>query len=211
MCKWLLLRFSRNKSFPEILSSGEYKKCWFLKTQDSVFVFRNSICLRLDYRSSFLSSHIAPFKPSRQDWRASATTTTSKIDLSSDTSFWIFWPILSELHSLKKVTFWGKIHCQFRCLHTTLWRLICPGFPKKLASHNSMQNKDDKVGNKTANKQERQREKREQERKIEKDSQKRSKFWLLRMCEKQKSSLISQISWKPCLFSCKILFKPLLC
>ena len=74
-----------------------------------------------------------------------------------------------------------------------------------------MQNKDDKVGNKTANKQERQREKREQERKIEKDSQKRSKFWLLRMCEKQKSSLISQISWKPCLFSCKILFKPLLC
>ena len=43
-------------------------------------------------------------------------------------------------------------------------------------------------------KQERQREKREQERKIEIDSQKRSKFWLLRMCEKQKSSLISQIS-----------------
>ena len=159
----------RNTLFPEILSSGEYKKCWFLKTQDSVFMFRNSICLRLDYRSSFLSSHIAPFKPSRQDWRASATTTTSKIDLSSDTSFWIFWPILSELHSLKKVTFWGKIHCQFRCLHTTLWRLICP-FPKKLASYNSMQNKDDKVGNKTANKQERQREKREQERKIEIDS-----------------------------------------
>ena len=134
MCKWLLLRFSRNKSFPEILSSGEYKKCWFLKTQDSVFVFRDSICLRLDYRSSFLSSHIAPFKPSQQDWSASATTTTSKTDLSSNTSFWIFWPILSELHSLKKVTFWGKIHCQFRCLHTTLWRLICPRFPKKLAS-----------------------------------------------------------------------------
>ena len=41
---------------------------------------------------------------------------------------------------------------------------FCP-FPKKLASHNSMQKKDDKVGNKTANKQERQREKREQERK----------------------------------------------
>ena len=28
---------------------------------------------------------------------------------------------------------------------------MCP-FPKKLASHNSMQKKDDKVGNKTANK-----------------------------------------------------------
>ena len=54
-----------------------------------------------------------------------------------------------------------------------------------------MQNKDDKVGNKTANKQDRQRKKREQERKIEIDSQKRSKFWLLRMCEKQKSCLIT--------------------
>ena len=54
-----------------------------------------------------------------------------------------------------------------------------------------MQNKDDKVGNKTANKQERQREKREQERKIAIDSQKRSKFWLLHMREKQKSCLIT--------------------
>ena len=53
-----------------------------------------------------------------------------------------------------------------------------------------MQNKDDKVGNKTTNKQERQREKREQERKIEIDSQKRSKFGLLSMREKQKSCLI---------------------
>ena len=188
MCKWLLLCFPRNKSFPEILSSGEYKKCCFLKTQDSVFVFRNSICLRLDYRSSFLSSHIAPFKPSRQDWRASATTATSKIDLSSDTSFWIFWSILSELHSLKKVTFWGKIHCQFRCLHTTLWRLICL-FHKKLASHNSMQNKDDKVGNKTANKQERQRKKREQERKIEIDSQKKGPKFGFWACVKNKKAV----------------------
>ena len=52
-----------------------------------------------------------------------------------------------------------------------------------------MQNKDDNVGDKTANKQERQREKREQERKIAIDSQKRSKFWLLHMHEKQKSCL----------------------
>ena len=41
------------------------------------------------------------------------TTTTSKIDLSSDISFWIFWLILSELHLLKMVTFWGKTHCHF--------------------------------------------------------------------------------------------------
>jgi len=53
-----------------------------------------------------------------------------------------------------------------------------------------MQNKDDKVSNKTASKQERQRKKREQERKNEIDSQKRSKFWILCMREKQKSCLI---------------------
>ena len=47
-----------------------------------------------------------------------------------------------------------------------------------------MQKKDDKVGNKTVNKQERQSKKRERERKLETDSQK-SKFWLLRMREKQ--------------------------
>ena len=74
-----------------------------------------------------------------------------KIDLSSDTLFWIFWPILIELHSQNKVTFSVKIHCQCLCLPTTLWRLICP-FPNKLASHNSIQKKDDKVGNKAANK-----------------------------------------------------------
>ena len=54
-----------------------------------------------------------------------------------------------------------------------------------------MQKKDDKVGNNTANKQERQREKRERERKIEIDSQKRNKFLLLRMREKQISCLIT--------------------
>ena len=28
--------------------------------------------------------------------------------------------ILTELHLQKRVTFWGKINCQFRCLPTTL-------------------------------------------------------------------------------------------
>ena len=55
-----------------------------------------------------------------------------------------------------------------------------------------MQKKDDKVGNKTANKQERQRKKRERERKLETDSQK-SKFWLLRMREKQIKKLLNYI------------------
>ena len=59
MCEWSLLCFSRNKSFLEILLSGEYKKCWFLKTQDSVFAFWNSIRSRLEYCSGFVSSHNA--------------------------------------------------------------------------------------------------------------------------------------------------------
>ena len=37
---------------------------------------------------------------------------------------------------------------------------MCP-FPKKLASHNSMQKKDDKMGNKTANKEGKTESKRE--------------------------------------------------
>ena len=81
-------------------------------------------------------------------------------------------PVRVTLTKKGNINFWGEINCQFRCLHTTLWRLICP-FPKTLASQNSMQNKDDKVGNKTDNKQERQRKKREQERKIEIDSPKK--------------------------------------
>ena len=55
-----------------------------------------------------------------------------------------------------------------------------------MASHNSMQKKDDKVGNKTANKEERQRKKRERERKIEKDLTKNNN-WLVHMREKHKS------------------------
>ena len=55
-----------------------------------------------------------------------------------------------------------------------------------MASHNSMQKKDDKVGNKTANKEERQRKKREQETKIEKDLTKNNN-WLVHMREKQES------------------------
>ena len=75
-----------------------------------------------------------------------------------------------------------------------------------------MQNKDDNVGNKTANKQERQREKREQERKIAIDSQKRSKFWLLHMREKQKKLFnYVRLVEKQCLFPCKTLFYPFLC
>ena len=43
----------------KILSSGEYKKCLFLKTQISIFVFWNSICWSLKYSSVFISSRNA--------------------------------------------------------------------------------------------------------------------------------------------------------
>ena len=50
-----------------------------------------------------------------------------------------------------------------------------------------MQKKDDKVGNKTPNKEQKKESERERSKQIR---QKKSKFWLLRMCEKQKSCLI---------------------
>ena len=68
-----------------------------------------------------------------------------------------------------------KSTANFAAVYILLFEnLICP-FPKNLASHNSMQKKDYKVGNKIAYKEERQRKKRERERKMEIDSQKKSK------------------------------------
>ena len=51
-----------------------------------------------------------------------------------------------------------------------------------------MQKKDDKVNNKTAYKKDMQREKKESEKKIEMDSPKKSKFWFMRMPEKNKKA-----------------------
>ena len=64
-----------------------------------------------------------------------------------------------------------------------------------------MQKKDDKVRNKTTNK-EGKKEKRERERKLEIDSKRWSKFWLLRMREKQ----VRQVSLKICFFLAKLVF-----
>ena len=52
----------------------------------------------------------------------SATTAAAKIDLSSDTSFWILWPILKELNS-RKGNILGKDPPPISLLHTTLWKL----------------------------------------------------------------------------------------
>ena len=51
-----------------------------------------------------------------------------------------------------------------------------------------MQKKDDKVGNKTANKEQKKESERERSKQIR---QKKSKFWFLRMFEKQKGCLIT--------------------
>ena len=64
---------------------------------------------------------------------------------------------------------------------------ICP-FPETVGQTKFHAKKDDKVGNKTANNEERQRKKEEQGRQINVDSQqKKSKFWPVRMGEKQKA------------------------
>ena len=70
----------------------------------------------------------------------------------------------------------------FRSVYILLFENKISPFPKTLASHNSMQKKDDKVGNKTTNKEGEKQKKSERERKIEIDS---------RMREKKKSCLIT--------------------
>ena len=75
----------------------------------------------------------------------------------------------------KKVTFWGKSTANFTVYLLLFEDHICP-FPKKLASHNSMQiRKTIMWANKTANKEEGLRKKRQRDGKIETDSQKRQK------------------------------------
>ena len=61
----------------------------------------------------------------------------ARIDVYPGTSLSKFWPILAELRR-KKATFWEKVHFQFCYLPVG-----------KKASQNSIQKKDDKVGNKS--------------------------------------------------------------
>ena len=102
-----------------------------------------------------------------------------------------------RLTLIKNGNILGKNPLPVSCLHTTLWRLICL-FLKKLASHNSMQNKDDKVGNKTANK---------QLRKAKEKKRAREKDWN-RFAKKGPNFgfCTHVISRKTCLFPCKTLF-----
>ena len=62
MCEWLLLCFSRNKSFPEILSSGEYKNAGFSKLEtrfscfETRFIRGSSIVPVLSHQAMLLLS-----------------------------------------------------------------------------------------------------------------------------------------------------------
>ena len=178
MCEWLLLCFSRNKLFPEILSSGEYKKSWFLKTRFSCF------------ETQFVQGlSIVPVSSRHATLLLSLPNLSRKIEgpllagykLINNNNFkdrsfqrYLTLDILTNpvrLTLTKKGNISGKNPLPVLLFTYYSLKLNCP-FSKKLASHNFMQNKDDKVGYKTANKQERQRKKREQERKIEIDSQK---------------------------------------
>ena len=66
--------------------------------------------------------------------------------------------LLTELHTKTKLHFGEKSNVNFAIFLLLFADEICL-FPKSLASHNSMQIKDDKVGNSTGYKKERQREK----------------------------------------------------
>ena len=65
--------------------------------------------------SSFLNPFSFPFK--LINWLA---TTSAKIDLCSDTARFGYSDQFWQTYTLQKITFWGKIHHQFRCLHPTL-------------------------------------------------------------------------------------------
>ena len=166
MCKWLLLCFSRKlinrflKSFRVVnIKNAGFSK---LKTRfscfETQFIRGSSIVPVLSHHATLLLS--LPDLSRKIEGPLLAGYKLINNNNFKDRSFqWYL--ILDILTNPVRVTL-TKIHCQFRCLNTTLWILTCPS-PKKLASHNSLQNKDE----------ERQRKKREQERKIEIDLQRK--------------------------------------
>ena len=137
MCEWLLLCFSRNKSFLEILSSNEYKKGWFLVCQKSRLGFRIS---KLDSFEAWVffrfclvtqCSLSLPDLSRKIEGPLLAGYKLVNNNFFKDRSFQQYF-ILDVLTNAvrvtltKKVTVLGKIHCQFHWLHTTLWRLNLP-------------------------------------------------------------------------------------
>ena len=81
------------------------------------------------------------------------------------------------------------MHRQFCYLPTIFYRLNFFHCWKENQPKFHAKKKDDKVANKTAYKKKCKGEKGERENKIEIDARKKSKFWLMRMTEKQKKLL----------------------
>ena len=127
------LCFSRNKLFLEILLSGE-----------KMLVSRN---LRLGFRVSKLDSFEArlllrfffvtqlsislPYLSRKIEGSLLTGYKLINNNFFKDRSFqrYLVLDILTNpvrVTLTKNVTFWWKIHCQFRCLHTFRWRLNLP-------------------------------------------------------------------------------------
>ena len=125
---------SRNNSFLEKLSSGKYKNAVSWNS-------RLSFCIsKLDLFEAWVLFRFCLFT----EHSLSLPDSYRKIDgpllagykliynnFFKDRSFQ--WHLVLDILTnpvrvtlTKKVTFGGKIHCQFHCLHTTLWRLNLP-------------------------------------------------------------------------------------
>ena len=127
------LCFLRNKSFLKILLSGEkmlvsrnLRLGFHVSKLDSLearLLFRFFLVTQLSISLPYLSRKI----------KGSLLTGYKLINNNffKDRSFqwYLVLDILTNpvrVTLMKKVTFWGKIHCQFRCLHTFCWRLNLP-------------------------------------------------------------------------------------
>ena len=85
-----------NLKYVHCVVSGE--KWWFLPNH--VWILFGRLGSYTTPYGTIIHSSLDPFSVQLKlmNWYA---TTLAKIDLSSDTSFWIFWLILTELHSQK--------------------------------------------------------------------------------------------------------------
>ena len=150
MREWLFLCFSRNKSFPEILSSGEYKKInvgfskletWFscFKTR---FVWGSSIVPVLSHQATLLLS--LPNLSRKIEGLLLAGYKLINNNNFKDRSFqrYLILDILTNPVRVtlnKKGNILGKNPLPVSLF--TYYSLSCP-FPKKLASHNLVLSKD---------------------------------------------------------------------
>ena len=110
--------------------------------------------------------------------------------ISEDRSFHCRVPYLANFDQSWTSNIWGKIHCQFCYLPTTLYRLNLSLCWKKSQPKIHGKKKDHKVGDKTGYKKKGKGNKKGVKKNRNKLA-KKSKFWRMRMCKKQKRCLIT--------------------